>query len=51
MQSLTKNNKLLIVSIILSPLIFYCANVILLAVFNFGTYCGTFLRGVFNLVI
>ena len=51
MQTVVNKRILLIVGIILSPLMFYCANALLLAIFNFGTYCGTFLRGLFNLVV
>lgn len=53
MQTLINKHKTtrIIVITIFSPIMFYCANILLLAIFNFGTYCGTFLRGVFNLVV
>jgi len=52
MQSITKKYRktFIVLGIIFSPFAFYFTNMILLSLFNFGTYIGTFLRELFNLV-
>lgn len=53
MQDLVKKhkNKLSILLIIVSPIIVAVCNVLVLAIFNLGTYVGTFLRFLYKVVV
>lgn len=45
-----KENKYKILLIMFAPLMTYTFNILVKALFNSGTYLGSFIRGVFSLV-
>ncbi len=53
MQNLIKNSKhkLYIILIISSPIIMMIFNILVLTIFNIGTYLGTFLRYLYHIVV
>lgn len=54
MQSIIRKineNKIMILAIMLSPIAMYFFNVVVKALFNTGTYLGTFLRYVYYYVV
>jgi len=53
MQNLIKShkNKLQIIALVFSPLLMAICNVLVVTIFNLGTYLGTFWRHLFHLVV
>jgi hypothetical protein len=49
--NVVNNNKKIIICIILAPIIVFILSVVLTAIFNFGTYFGTFIRNLYSLVV
>ncbi len=53
MQYLIKNNKIIqnVLLLVFSPIIMISFNVVVVTIFNIGTYLGTFLRALYHLVV
>lgn len=46
-----ENNKKTILGILISPFILIILNILATCIFNIGTYCGTFLRCLYTIVV